>query len=650
MKQRCSFAAVWLVLGAFLLGIVRTEGLKHNYYTKHDERSLIGPLGFPFGFLDTGSFNLTVFDFHLEPTNKQHKHDPHQHRSLAAKKNKGGENDNNPCLSSGLCLNDVLEKVKGVGFLLKRFDDEAHFNRYMATVEADGTCIFQKFLDRKQDEGGDDFPPGFDDMYLDDQFAFTYGDDGVACLDGYEYDDYYGCYDGSRRQGRMKRRELVGSGEITNNVPEDGIYIDMKDTRHWRPNHAFASYDFEEGEAGFYFLIYQVCYKTDGEMKAEGLDETKPLFDVHTRFALDFHFSNIDRFGHVSYLSRGEMNLPWMYLAFSMMYAVCLWVWHFNIKLIKDGKQGYFDVGEEVAPPAIPGGAAPSTPTIYPIHYLMGVLLTLKFCSLLFEAVRFHYLRVLGHAVFFSAIYYVFAFLKGMTLFTVILLIGSGWSFVKPFLSDREKNMILGVLVLQVINNIALVALTTETEGERAFDNWTAILHLVDIICCCAVLMPIIWQVNQLEQNMEQDQHKGKEEGASEEDSFINDRFADADEFIPEDEFEDESEDNAVEPIPDARMAAKLKLFRSFYMIVIAYIYMTRIVVYLFDSTLDYKHTWVTEFVIELTTLVFYCSVGYMFRPMNENPYLHIGIRKKKPKRSQVEMRKIDPSTKTALD
>ena len=210
--------------------------------------------------------------------------------------------------------------------------------------------------------------------------------------------------------------------------------------------------------------------------------------------------------------------------------------------------------------------------------------------------------------------------------------------------------MILGVLVLQVINNIALVALTTETEGERAFDNWTAILHLVDIICCCTVLMPIIWQVNQLEQNMEQNQHKGKEEGASEEDSFINDRFADADEFIPEDEFEDESEDEGVEPIPDARMAAKLKLFRSFYMIVIAYIYMTRIVVYLFDSTLDYKHTWVTEFVIELTTLVFYCSIGYMFRPMNENPYLHIGSRKKKPKRSQVEMRKIDPSTKTALD
>ncbi len=229
--------------------------------------------------------------------------------------------------------------------------------------------------------------------------------------------------------------------------------------------------------------------------------------------------------------------------------------------------------------------------------------------------------------------------------FAVILLIGSGWSFVKPFLTEREKKMILGVLVLQVINNIAIVVLTQETEGEVSFDNWTAVLHLVDIICCCAVLMPIIWQVNQIEQNMEQNQHKG-EEDAKEEDAFLDEE----DDQIPENEFEDVSigddEDDA--PIPDARMAAKLKLFRSFYMLVIAYIYMTRIVIYLFSAYLDYKHTWITDFVVELTTIIFYCAVGYMFRPMIENPYLHVP--KKPKKKKQVEMRRIDPSTKIALD
>ena len=32
----------------------------------------------------------------------------------------------------------------------------------------------------------------------------------------------------------------------------------------------------------------------------------------------------------------------------------------------------------------------------------------------------------------------------------VILLIGTGWSLVKPFLNDREKKIVLFVLVLQV--------------------------------------------------------------------------------------------------------------------------------------------------------------------------------------------------------
>eukprot|EP00536_Pseudo-nitzschia_multiseries_P006270 jgi/Psemu1/255259/estExt_Genewise1Plus.C_1300088 len=306
-------------------------------------------------------------------------------------------------------------------------------------------------------------------------------------------------------------------------------------------------------------------------------------------------------FGRVSYLSRGEMILPWMFFLFSLIYAVCLYICG------------------DASPP---GGAiglnnASESPTIYPIHYLMGVLLALKFFSLLFESIRYHYLRVTGHAVFFSAVYYIFAFLKGMTLFTVILLIGSGWSFVKPFLSEREKKMIFGILVLQVVNNIALVVLTQETEGERAFDKWTAVLHLVDIICCCAVLIPIVWQVNQLEKNMEQNQHK----------------------------------DDETEPIPDARLAAKLKLFRSFYLLVIGYVYMTRIVVYLFASQLNYKHTWMRIFVVEFVTIAFYCSVGYMFRPMVENPYTHIRRRRgDSGEGTEVEMPKIDTSTKIALD
>ena len=97
------------------------------------------------------------------------------------------------------------------------------------------------------------------------------------------------------------------------------------------------------------------------------------------------------------------------------MYAICLYLWISNIRLIKDGKSGYFDVGDLPASSAltISGNKfIATTPTIYPIHYLMGFLLVLKTLSLLFESIRFHYLRVIGHALFFSAVYYTFAFLK----------------------------------------------------------------------------------------------------------------------------------------------------------------------------------------------------------------------------------------------
>jgi len=65
-------------------------------------------------------------------------------------------------------------------------------------------------------------------------------------------------------------------------------------------------------------------------------------------------------------------------------------------------------------------------------------------------AVRYHFLAATGSADGWSAVFYVVTFLKSLLLFTVILLIGTGWSLVKPYLNDREKQVVLIVLVLQV--------------------------------------------------------------------------------------------------------------------------------------------------------------------------------------------------------
>jgi len=72
------------------------------------------------------------------------------------------------------------------------------------------------------------------------------------------------------------------------------------------------------------------------------------------------------------------------------------------------------------------------------------------------------------------------------------------------------------------------------------------------------------------------------------------------------------------------RILEKLKLFRSFYLLVVVYIYSTRIIVYLFATMLDYQHLWVRHFVVEVITLSFYVVTGYQFRPLTDSPYLSV--------------------------
>jgi len=292
-------------------------------------------------------------------------------------------------------------------------------------------------------------------------------------------------------------------------------------------------------------------------------------------------------------------------------------MWVANIRNIMAGEEG---VGTKASSSQGSGLRGSGKAAVYTIHHMMAILLGLKAVTIFSESVRYHYIRVYGHAELWSVIYYFFAFLKGTFLFTLILLIGSGWSFVKPFLYDREKKVIFVVLFLQVIDNIAVVVLTHETEGERLYDDWTAVLHLVDIVCCCAVLVPIVWQINNLERQFSMQTEN--EENEETDDQYENDSDA-------------------------ARMMEKLKLFRSFYLLVIGYIYFTRIVVFIFATTLGYRHTWLRYLVTELGTLSFYLVVGMKFRPMAENPYLAVkrdsdDIKEEKIHTSSLEMGTYD--------
>ena len=73
-----------------------------------------------------------------------------------------------------------------------------------------------------------------------------------------------------------------------------------------------------------------------------------------------------------------------------------------------------------------------------------------------------------------------FHYVPGLLLFTVILLIGTGWSLVKPYLNDREKKIVLVVLILQVIDNVALIVLEEMAPGSQ-------------VTMCGAVWCGVVW-------------------------------------------------------------------------------------------------------------------------------------------------------------
>ncbi|KAJ4776653.1 Lung seven transmembrane receptor family protein [Rhynchospora pubera] len=215
---------------------------------------------------------------------------------------------------------------------------------------------------------------------------------------------------------------------------------------------------------------------------------------------------------------------------------------------------------------------------VYRIHYFMLAVVILKALNLLAEAEDKSYIERTGTAHGWDVLFYIFSFLKGISLFTLIVLIGTGWSFLKPYLQDREKKVLMVVIPLQVVANIAQVVI--DESGPFASDwlTWKQVFLLVDVICCCAVLFPIVWSIKNMREAARSD---GK--------AAVN--------------------------------LIKLTLFRQYYVVVICYIYFTRVVVYALVTITSYRYLWTSVMAGEFATLAFYVFTGYKFRPESHNPY-----------------------------
>jgi len=250
------------------------------------------------------------------------------------------------------------------------------------------------------------------------------------------------------------------------------------------------------------------------------------------------------------------MPLPTLYFVLSVAYIIIAIVW--NTVLCK------------------------SEDAVYKMHYLMLVVVFVKSLSCLFHAVNYHFIMKQGvHEEAWAVLYYIAYLTRGALLFVTIILIGSGWAFIKHVLSDKEKKLFLIFIPLQILDNIASIIVEESEEGLSQYTVWKEIFILIDLLCCGAILFPVVWSIKHLQ---EASKANGKE----------------------------------------MLSLTKLKLFRQFYIMVVCYIYFTRIIVYLLKLTVPFKYEWLDELFKELATMLFFVITGYKFRPATDNPYLQV--------------------------
>jgi len=212
----------------------------------------------------------------------------------------------------------------------------------------------------------------------------------------------------------------------------------------------------------------------------------------------------------------------------------------------------------------------------------MALLIYLKAMSVFFHGVDYYFIGLYGHQrEIWAYFYYVMHLAKGALLFGVVILIGTGWTLFKNFLTDRDKKIFMFVIPLQVLDNIALIIVQESEEGASYFSFWSRVFIFVDLVCCAAIILPVVWSIRHLQ-----------EASATDGKAAFN--------------------------------LEKLKLFRHFYIIVICYIYLTRILKYLVSFTVPFQYGYIVILVEEFGTWVFFVLTGYMFKPANNNPYLKL--------------------------
>ncbi|KAL5566841.1 hypothetical protein UlMin_030005 [Ulmus minor] len=297
----------------------------------------------------------------------------------------------------------------------------------------------------------------------------------------------------------------------------------------------------------------------DGSTIIEEPDEYSLIFgNCHIEFSITMkvrtEMFNIQN-GVKNYLPAGQTSLPKLNFLFFLIYLAFFAIWIFAV--IKKRR------------------------VVERIHIIMAGLLLCKALKMICASEDKLYVGKTGTPHGWDVAFYVFGFFKGVMLFTVIVLIGTGWTFLKPYLQEREKKVLVTIIPLQVLENIASAIIGETGPATKDWMTWNQIFLIIDIMCCCAVFFPIIWSIRSLRE-------ASKSDGKA------------------------------------SRNLEKLTLFKQFYIVVVGYLYFTRVVVLALGAIISYRYEWVTVAASEVASLAFYVFIFHNFQPIEKNPYLEI--------------------------
>ena len=144
----------------------------------------------------------------------------------------------------------------------------------------------------------------------------------------------------------------------------------------------FVMYISEKEHTGLYTLFYHNC---------------RNLEKVNTR--VSFNIEIVEKNGG-NYLTAFEIELPKIYVFFSAVYLLCCIAW---FTILRNAEKA----------------------AVFKVHYLMLLVVGFKSLSLLVHAIDYHFINLTGHSHnTWGVLYYVTYVIRGLLLFTVLMLIG----------------------------------------------------------------------------------------------------------------------------------------------------------------------------------------------------------------------------------